>query len=153
VRQAGKRARAEGRRLINGDRGGYLGYATWRKFLALAHGFTAAPKDGLVEHTARELGHVCASLMIASGATGLQVAHPMGHSTAGTASNISGHRAAQDRAAALDARNAAISRRHACPAPWAGGRGPGRTKGRRPDRGQPAHAQTRGESGPARGLL
>jgi hypothetical protein len=33
-------------RLINGDRGGYLGYATWRKYLALAHGYTAAPGIG-----------------------------------------------------------------------------------------------------------
>ena len=32
----------EATRLINGDRGGFLGYATWRKYLALAHGFTAA---------------------------------------------------------------------------------------------------------------
>ena len=48
-RGAAGREESEGRlyaRLINGDRGGYLGYATWRKFLALAHGFTAAHKDG-----------------------------------------------------------------------------------------------------------
>jgi integrase len=29
-------------RLINGDRGGYLGYAMWRRYLKLAQGYTAA---------------------------------------------------------------------------------------------------------------
>ena len=34
-------------RLINGDRGGYLGYATWRKYLKLAQGYTAVhPAEG-----------------------------------------------------------------------------------------------------------
>ncbi len=73
ARGATGRERSEGRlfsRLINGDRGGFLGYATWRKYLALAHGFTAAHKDGAITYTAHELRHVCASLMIASGATG-----------------------------------------------------------------------------------
>lgn len=44
-RGAPGRDQSEGRlygRLINGDRGGYLGYATWRKYLKLAHGYTAA---------------------------------------------------------------------------------------------------------------
>jgi hypothetical protein len=44
-RGAAGREQSEGRhcaRLINGDRGGFLGYATWRKYLALAHGLTAA---------------------------------------------------------------------------------------------------------------
>jgi integrase len=67
-------------RLINGDRGGYLGYATWRKYLSLAHGYTAAHKDGPVKYTAHELRHVCASLLIASGASDMKVAHQMGHS-------------------------------------------------------------------------
>jgi hypothetical protein len=35
-------------RLINGDRGGYLGYAMWRRYLRLAHGYTAAHPDGTV---------------------------------------------------------------------------------------------------------
>ena len=48
-------------RLINGERGGYLGYAMWRRYLELAHGFTAAHKDGMVKYTAHELRHVCAS--------------------------------------------------------------------------------------------
>jgi hypothetical protein len=29
-------------RLVNGERGGYLGYAMWRRYLKLAHGYTAA---------------------------------------------------------------------------------------------------------------
>ena len=65
-------------RLTNGDRGGYLGYATWRKYLSFAHGFTAAHKDGPITYTTHELRHVCASLMIASGATDMHVANQMG---------------------------------------------------------------------------
>lgn len=56
-------------RLINGDRGGYLGYAMWRRYLKLAHGYTAAHPDGIISYTAHELRHVCASLLIASGAS------------------------------------------------------------------------------------
>jgi integrase len=97
-------------RLINGDRGGYLGYATWRKYLALAHGFTAAHKDGPITYTAHELRHVCASLMIASGATDMQVANQMGHSKIETTKNIYGHLFAQDRAFILKAINQAVSR-------------------------------------------
>ena len=65
-------------RLINGDRGGYLGYATWRKYLKLAQGYTAAQPDGIVSYTAHVLRHVCASLLIASGASDMQVAHQIG---------------------------------------------------------------------------
>jgi integrase len=107
------RQRSEGRlfsRLINGDRGGFLGYATWRKYLAFAHGFTAAHKDGAVTYTAHELRHVCASLMIASGATDMQVANQMGHSKIETTKNIYGHLFAQDRAFILKAINQAVSR-------------------------------------------
>jgi integrase len=107
------RNRSEGRlysRLINGDRGGFLGYATWRKYLALAHGFTASHKDGAVTYTAHELRHVCASLMIASGATDMQVANQMGHSKIETTKNIYGHLFAQDRAFILKAINQAVSR-------------------------------------------
>ena len=32
---------------------------------SLAHGYTAAHKDGIVKYTAHELRHVCASLLIA----------------------------------------------------------------------------------------
>jgi integrase len=97
-------------RLINGDRGGFLGYATWRKYLALAQGFTAAHKDGLITYTAHELRHVCASLMIASGATDMQVANQMGHSKVETTKNIYGHLFAQDRAFILKAINQAVGR-------------------------------------------
>ena len=96
--------------LINGDRGGYLGYATWRKYLQLAQGYTAADPDGIVSYTAHELRHVCASLLIASGASDMQVAHQMGHSKIETTKNIYGHLFAQDRASILDAMNQAVSR-------------------------------------------
>ena len=66
-------------RLINGDRGGYLGYAMWRRYLKLAQGYTAAHSDRIVRYTAHEPRHVCASLLIASGASDMQVAHQMGH--------------------------------------------------------------------------
>jgi integrase len=54
-------------RLINGDRGGYLSYSLWRRYLRLAQGYTAAHPDGIISYTAHELRHVCASLLIASG--------------------------------------------------------------------------------------
>jgi integrase len=100
-------------RLINGDRGGYLGYAMWRRYLRLAHGYTAANPDGIVRYTAHELRHVCASLFIASGASDVQVAHQMGHSKIETTKNIYGHLFAQDRTAILDAINQAVSRLYA----------------------------------------
>jgi integrase len=78
-------------RLINGERGGYLGYAMWRRYLKLAHGYTAAHKDGIVKYTAHELRHVCASLLIASGATDMQVCRQMGHSRVETTKNIYGN--------------------------------------------------------------
>jgi integrase len=90
---AARRERSEGRlygRLINGERGGYLGYAMWRRYLKLAHGYTAAHKDGIVKYTAHKLRHVCASLLIASGATDMQVANQMGHSKIETTKNIYG---------------------------------------------------------------
>jgi integrase len=59
--------------------------------LALAHDFTAAHKDGAVTYTAHELRHVWASLMIASGATDMQVASQMGHSKIETIKNIYSH--------------------------------------------------------------
>jgi len=99
-------------RLINGDRGGFLGYATWRKYLALAHGYTAAHKDGQISYTAHELRHVCASLLIASGAADMQVANQMGHSKIAPTQDIYGHLFAQDRAFILKAINQAVSRLH-----------------------------------------
>ena len=82
----------------------------WRKYLALAHGFTSAHRYGAVTYTAHELRHVCASFMIASGATDMQVANQMGHSKIETTKNIYGHLFAQDRAFILKAINQAVSR-------------------------------------------
>lgn len=56
---------------------------------------------------------MCASLLIASGASDNQVAHQMGHSQIETTKNIYGHLFAWDRAAILDAVNQAVSRLHA----------------------------------------
>jgi len=110
-------AGAEGRRrgtgfgrLVNGDRGGYLGYATWRKYLGLAKGYTAAQPEGMITYTAHELRHVCASLLIASGAADYRVAAQMGHSRVETTKNIYGHLFAEDRQEILKAMNAAVSR-------------------------------------------
>ena len=115
-RGAPGREQSDGRlfgRLINGDRGGYLGCATWRKYLNFAQGYTAAHPDGIVSYTAHELRHVCASLLIASGATDMQVAHQMGHSKVEKTKNIYGHLFAQDRASVLIAMNQAVSRLYA----------------------------------------
>jgi integrase len=100
-------------RLINGERDGYLGYAMWRRYLKLAHGYTAAHPDGIVRYTAHELRHVCASLLIASGASDMQVAHQMGRSKIETTKNIYGHLFAWDRAAMLSAMNQTVSRLYA----------------------------------------
>lgn len=97
-------------RLINGDRGGYLGYSMWRRYLALAQGYTATQKDGMVKYTAHELRHVCASLLIASGATDMQVTNQMGHRKIETTKNIYGHLFAQDRSLILTAMNQAVTR-------------------------------------------
>jgi integrase len=110
---AAGRARSEDARysrLVNGDRGGFLGYATWRKYLRLAQGYTASHPDGMITYTAHELRHVCASLLIASGAADYQVAAQMGHSRVETTKNIYGHLFAQDRQEILKAMNAAVSR-------------------------------------------
>lgn len=98
-------------RLINGDRGGYLGYAMWRRYLRLAHGYTAAHPDGAVSYTAHELRHVCASLL--KGRLRHAGGRQMGHSKIETTKNIYGHLFAQDRTAILDALNQAVSRLHA----------------------------------------
>ncbi len=97
-------------RLINGERGGYIGYAMWRRYLALAHGYTASHPDGMVKYTAHELRHVCASLLIASGASDVQVANQVGHRKIETTKNIYGHLFAQDRKLILKAINQAVSR-------------------------------------------
>jgi integrase len=73
-------------------------------------GFTASHEDGMVKYTAYELRHVCASLLIASGATDMQVANQMGHSKIETTKNIYGHLVAQDRASILNAMNQAVTR-------------------------------------------
>ena len=72
---------------------------------------------------ARELRHVCASLLIASGASDIQVARQMGHSRIETTKNIYGHLFAQDQAAILDALNEAVSRLYVYESQESGGAG------------------------------
>jgi len=98
---------------LDGERGGHLGYAMWRRYLKLAHGYTAAHPDGIVKYTAHEVRHVCASLLIASGASDMQVAYQMGHTKIETTKNIYGHLFASDRAEILGAMNQAVSRLYA----------------------------------------
>jgi integrase len=98
---------------VIGERGGFLGYAMWRRYLKLAYGYTAAHPDGIVSYTAHELRHVCASLLIASGASDVQVAHQMGHSKIEATKNIYAHLFAQDRVLILDPMNQAVSRLYA----------------------------------------
>jgi integrase-like protein len=69
-----------------------------------------AHKDGMVEYTAHELRHACASLLIASGATDMQVCYQMGHGKVETTKDIYGHLFAQDQEFILEAMNHAISR-------------------------------------------
>jgi integrase len=76
--------------------------ATWRKYLKLAQGYTA-----------HELRRVCASLLIAPGASDVQMAHRMGHSKTETTKNIDGHLFAQDRSIILTAINQAVTRLYA----------------------------------------
>jgi integrase len=114
-RGAPGRARSDGRlygRLINGDRGGYLGYAMWRPVPQARPGVHRRPpgRDGRLHH---ELRHVCASLLIASWASDVQVAHQMGHSKIETTKNIYGQLFARNRALILDAMNQAVSRLYA----------------------------------------
>jgi len=71
---------------------------------------------------------VCASLLIASGASDMQVTQQMGHSKVETTKNIHGHLFAQDRTSVLDAMNQAVSRLFAyeTPGAWPGERRQGR---------------------------
>jgi integrase len=108
---AAGRELSEGRlysRLVNGERGGYLGYVMWRRYLKLGHGYTADHPGGIVKYTAHELRHVCARLLIAPGATDMQVANQTGHSKLETTKNIYGHPFAQDQSPILKATDQAV---------------------------------------------
>ena len=115
-RGAAGRERSNGQlygRLINGERGGYLGYAMWRWYLKLAHGYTAAHPDGIVKYTAHELRHVCASLLIASGASGYAGRSPDGSQQDRGDQEHLRHLFASDHAEILGAMNQAVSRLYA----------------------------------------
>jgi integrase len=115
-RGAQGRERSDGRlysRLINGERGGYLGYAMWRRYLKLAQGLHRCPPPMGSSATPRTSCGTSAPRSFASGASDVQVAHQMGHSKIETTKNIYGHLFAQDRVLILDAMNQAVSRLYA----------------------------------------
>lgn len=61
-------------------------------------------------YTAQELRHVSASLLIASGASDMQICNQMGHSRVETTKNIYGHLFDQDRTSLLEVLNSAVTR-------------------------------------------
>ena len=67
-------------------------------------------EPGTVTYTAHELRHVCASLLIASGASDMQITNQMGHSRVETTKNIYGHLFEQDRKTLLEALNSTVTR-------------------------------------------
>lgn len=71
--------------LACGARGGYLAYGWWRDNLQEARDSSG------VNYTAHELRHVCASLLIASGADIETVRQQMGHSTVGVTQRVYRH--------------------------------------------------------------
>ena len=64
----------------------------------------------MVRYTVHELRHVCASLLIASRASDVQIAAQMGHSRVESTKGIYGHLFAQDRQSIVVAMNDAVSR-------------------------------------------
>lgn len=97
-------------RLVNGDRGGYMSYSVWSRYLRMARAYTAAHPDGAVTYTAHDLRHVCASLLIASGASDMEICAQMGHSKVEITKNIYGHMFTQDRTELLKRLNSAVTR-------------------------------------------
>lgn len=77
--------------LIPGANGGMLSYAHWRKALA-----KASAECG-VDYSAHDLRHVCASMMIASGATAEQVREQLGHSSTHVTERVYRHLWKRDR--------------------------------------------------------
>jgi integrase len=79
-----------------------------RSLTANWHGGSGG-RNGQV-HGPKELRHVCALLLIASGASDVQVANQMGHRRVETTKNIHGHLFSQDRAFLIKTLNDAVSR-------------------------------------------
>lgn len=92
-------------RLVNGVRGGYYPYVSWRRYLN-----SAREETGLELYTPHELRHVCASFMIGTeGWTDKQIANQMGHAKIQTTINIYGHLFTMDRPRLLEALNARVA--------------------------------------------
>lgn len=95
-------------RLINGVRGGFYPYVSWRRYLEKAR-----EETGEAFYTPHELRHVCASFLIGTkGWTDVQIANQMGHAKVQTTKNIYAHLFAMDRAALLAALNDRIATLH-----------------------------------------
>lgn len=77
--------------LIPGANGGLLSYSLWRKRLAEARAISG------VDYAAHDLRHVCASMMIAAGASAEQVREQLGHSTTHVTERVYRHLWKRDR--------------------------------------------------------
>ncbi len=96
-------------RLVNGDRGGFLAYGTWRRHLTEAKGYTAALGEPIT-YTAHELRHVAASILVGiDGAPADAIARQMGHSSVEFTRRVYAHLFEQDHDELLRAINARVS--------------------------------------------
>lgn len=95
--------------LVTNELGGPLSYSTWRRKLKEARALLE--KRGTpVTYTAHELRHVCASLLIASGAQAEEVAAQMGHATEAFTKRVYGHLWPTDMSALADRVSATVAR-------------------------------------------
>lgn len=89
--------------VLCGERGGPLNYSLWRKHLDKARAASGVP------YTAHDLRHVCASLLIAGGATPVQVRDQMGHSRSSVTEQVYRHAWALDRRKLASALSQAVT--------------------------------------------
>lgn len=89
--------------------GGFYSYATWRNHLRKARELMKERGEPVIGYSAHQLRHVAASLLIASGATELDVMNQMGHSSINTTYAIYGHLFEKDRSDLLDRLNRKIT--------------------------------------------
>lgn len=89
--------------VICGARGGPLNYSLWRKYLDRAR------HDSGVDYTAHGLRHVAASVLIAGGASGIEVCDQMGHSNSSITERVYRHPMSIDRKELAGRMSAAVS--------------------------------------------
>lgn len=76
--------------LVTNELGGPLSYSVWRRKLKAAQKLLAE-RGTPVQYTAHDLRHVCASLLIAAGATPDEVRNQMGHASEAFTRRVYGH--------------------------------------------------------------